>query len=198
MNFFNKIRNILLEPSKFFLNTEKEKGVKESFIFVSVLTFFYSIMGLILLVLFKDSITNFFLNLLNLPTTQFDLPKTIIAVLLSIPFSILFTFVSAAILYVWLMIFKGEKDYQTAYKLLVYSRTPNLLFGWIPIINWFSWIYSLILLIIGTHVIYKFSKLKTTLIYIIPLALITILLGILFLMLFLILATQTGQVPQSF
>ncbi|MEK6952332.1 MAG: YIP1 family protein [Nanoarchaeota archaeon] len=199
MDFFKKLKEVLVKPSKFFLEIEKEKTIKPSFIYISVLTVFYSVMSIILLLLFKDYLANLFLNMFNLPTEQpFSLSKQLIFIIVGIPASILFSFVLAAILYVWLMIFGSDKDYKTAYKLLVYSETPSLLFGWIPIVNWFSWIYSLVLLIKGTHKIYKFSKLKSSLIYIIPLGIFLILLLILFIMFSLILISLGNQMPQTF
>src|SRR3989344_1166088 len=118
MNFLEKIKQVLLNPSKFF-----------------------------------SEIVNLFLNLFNLgaEAQAFSLTQTIEILLISAPISILSTFIVSGILYVWLLIYKGEKDYQTVYKLYTYSRTPSLVFGWIPIINWFSWVYSLVLIIIGTH-----------------------------------------------
>jgi len=199
MDFFQKIKEVLVKPSRFFSEMEKEKTIKPSIIYISILTVFYSVMSIILLLLFKDTLTSFFLNMFNLPVEQpFSLSKQLIFIIIGIPASILFSFVIAAGLYVWLMIFGSDKDYKTAYKLLVYSETPSLLFGWIPIVNWFSWIYSLILLITGTHKIYKFSKLKSSLIYIIPLGILLILLLILFVMFSLILISLSGQIPQSF
>ena len=182
MNFLEKIKQVLLNPSKFFSEIEKEKGIKASLIYLTVLVVFFTIMSLILLLIFKEKIVNLFLNLFNLgaEAQAFSLTQTIEILLISAPISILSTFIVSGILYVWLLIYKGEKDYQTVYKLYTYSRTPSLVFGWIPIINWFSWVYSLVLLIIGTHKIYKFSKLKSTLIYLIPLFLLLVLFFIFF------------------
>lgn len=200
MDFFTKIKEILVKPSKFFTEVEKEKGIKNSFIYISILIIFFSLASLILLLIFKEKMMNLFFNVFNLAAElpAFDLNKLIIILLLSIPVSILLTFVTSAILYVWLLIFRGEKDYQTTYKLYTYSRTPTFLFGWIPIINWFSWIYSLILLIIGTHKIYKFTKLKSTLIYLIPLFILIIVFIAFMFLLLLILATSQSQSTQTF
>ena len=192
MNFLEKIKQVLLNPSKFFYEIEKEKGIKASLIYLTVLVVFFTIMSLILLLIFKEKIVNLFLNLFNLgaEAQAFSLTQTIEILLISAPISILSTFIVSGILYVWLLIYKGEN------KLYTYSRTPSLVFGWIPIINWFSWVYSLVLLIIGTHKIYKFSKLKSTLIYLIPLFLLLVLFFILFII-FLLLITAIAQNPVS-
>ncbi|MEK6934786.1 MAG: YIP1 family protein, partial [Nanoarchaeota archaeon] len=181
MKFFDKIINILTKPSEFFLKIEKEKGIKHSIIYFSVLTIINVFLSFILILIFKEKIINLYLNLFNISTqaAQFNFQLITTSLLIGIPITILSTFVAAAIIYVWLMIFKSDKDYQTAYKLYTYSETPSLLFGWIPIVSLFAKIYFLILLIIGTHKIYKFSPLKSTLIYLIPIILISILVGIL-------------------
>ena len=165
MNTIKKINNILFHPHSFFSQVEKEAGINKAFLYFLILTLFSYILSTIITSLWPKVYT-FFLPIFtdNVPIKQIFL-GSFIGFLISLPLS----FVTGFFLYLWVSIFGGKKSYSEAYKLYVYSITPKLVFGWIPLVNILIWIYSLILLIIGTQKIYKFSALKATLIYIIPL-----------------------------
>ena len=79
-----------------------------------------------------------------------------------------FSFLWAGILHVWILIFNGKQDYSKTYQLYVYTRTPRFVFGWIPFVNFFVGIYSLILLIYGTTEVHKIKFRTSALMYIIP------------------------------
>lgn len=89
-------------------------------------------------------------------------------------------FVWAGILHLWILIFGGKKNYVKTFELAVYSGTPALLFGWIPLISFFASIWSLVLLIIGTRQIHGIERTKSILMYLIPLAVLLVVYGLLF------------------
>jgi hypothetical protein len=163
-DIIDKIKRIFSKPSKFFEDLSKEEGVGESFKFYATLFLFYTLLyyGIRFLfgVLFKNS-GKFFL---------FSIP-------LSYGLGLGLSFVGAAILHVWILIFGGKEKYSKTYQLSVYSSLPTLLFGWFPIIGGLiGSIYSLCLLIIGTQRVHKISKIKTLWMYIfIPLIILLIL-----------------------
>ncbi|MEK6922183.1 MAG: YIP1 family protein [Nanoarchaeota archaeon] len=164
MNLIEKVKQILFSPNTFFSDVEKERRLNKAFIFFIILSAFSAILSSIILFFWRNAYTMFFpIDLSVMPYKDLAWPL-LTGFLISIPLS----FVSAGVLYIWLKIFKGKRPYREAYKLYVYSKTPNFILGWIPIINLLSWIYSFVLLIIGTHKMYKFSGLKATLIYLIP------------------------------
>jgi hypothetical protein len=66
------------------------------------------------------------------------------------------------------MLFGGEQPYHKTYQLIVYARTPALVLGWIPFVSYVTAIWDIILLIIGTHKVYKFSTTKSILLYVVP------------------------------
>src|SRR3989344_1387762 len=160
-----KIKELFFSPKEFFLHINKERGIRSAFIFFASCYFIFLVFsGLILYLFYSDSIK----------TILYDLPFSFTSfyfflyLFLVYGFGLLSSFVSGFFLKMWLHLFKGKRSFDDAYKLSVYSYAPYYLLGWIPIINIFTIIYSLILLIIGTKVMYKFSTLKATLIYVIP------------------------------
>jgi hypothetical protein len=181
MDILNKIKLILLKPDKFFSGL-KEKTVQDALLYYIILLAFNTIMSYLMFLIFGDAITKTIMNIfgLNSLAQQLNSVKLFGTMVLGFIFGVLFTFVMAGILYVWLLIFKGDKGYNKAYQLYIYSETPSLTLKWIPFLGFFTWIYDLILLIIGTKKIYNFSTTKSVLIYIIPLALIFIM-GLFFL-----------------
>lgn len=176
----NKLKEILFNPGKFFSNVKKEKGVKDALKFFA---FYFLVFWLLSIVTFFIGWGGIFL----LDTLPIEIPTTVLILIIVgvYAFALLFSFVSAFLLQVWVKLFKGKSKFQDAYKLKIYSNAPYYILGWIPFIWWLSGIYSLVLLIIGTREIYKFSTLKATLIYVIPMAIMFVLLVILFVLLLL-------------
>ncbi len=170
MGIIDKIKQIFSKPDKFFSNLNKEKTVQDALLFYVVLSAISMVLGYFVTVIFGNFFTKFIIDIIGLGLTipgvnPLDL---ISSTLIGYVFNVFGTFLIAGILYVWLLIFKGNQGYVKAYQLYIYAETPSLLLGWIPFIGFFAWIYSLVLLITGTKTIYKFSSLKATLIYLIP------------------------------
>ncbi|MEK6907048.1 MAG: YIP1 family protein [Nanoarchaeota archaeon] len=187
MDIINKIKQILFNPEKFFQNL-KEKTIQDALLYFIVLSAFSTIMGYIITVSFGRAYIGSIMNLLNLnvPLPEFNALSLIPQVILAYILGVLVNFVIAAILYVWLLIFGGNKGYNKSYQLYIYSYTPSTLLNWIPFLSFFTWIYSFVLLVIGTKKIYNFSTARAILIYLIPL----ILLFIFFLFIFAIVLTS--------
>ena len=81
---------------------------------------------------------------------------------------LLLGFFIAGLLHAWILIFRGKAGYDKTYQLYVYSRTPQFLFGWIPVLGFIAYIYGLVILIMGTMKMHKISKTKSILMYVIP------------------------------
>ncbi len=187
-----KINEILFSPKTFFSHIHKEKSIRSSFIFlVFCYGFFLILSGIIFLLFFRERISTIFSNF----AFSFTPLSYFFFFVLVYGFGLLSSFVSGFFLKIWLHVFKGRDSFVQAYQLNVYSQTPYYLFGWIPVIGGFSFLYSLILLIIGTKIMYKFSTLKATLIYVIPLFVVFLLA---FLILFLVFFTLLSNGIPSF
>ncbi len=177
---FNKIfldaKLVLIEPSKFFKKLKRQKGLKEAFVYYSVISLIGTIIGIICYYLFFPfyiALSSFFL---------FSSVKEMVKASVLIPLSFLgwifvifWSFVSAGFLHVYLLIFGAKGKYEDTYKIYAYSSTPYVLFKGLPLIGFIGTFYKLFLLIIGTHEIHKMSKKKAALIYLIPIAVVIIL-----------------------
>ncbi len=192
MDFNNipaKIKRVLLDPLIFFDSLKQEIGIKSAFTYLLVLSLFSAVMGLIIGQFFQDYYYDLIAKIYGF---SFPKPKYTSYSLISITFlgytvRLLGSFIFAGILHVWILIFGGKASYSKTYQVYVYSRTPAFIFGWIPFFSFFTWIYDLILLILGTQKIHNISKTKSILMYVIPLILIGLfLLGFLFFLLSLI------------
>lgn len=175
MNIAKRILGILTEPVKFFdYAAKKEKGFKTAFWYYAAILLIGTVLGMLVAFLY--------------PTYGQDLasfvfggaipPQPVSAPALLVVFSVIGyllglagSFIGAAILHAWCLIFGGKGSYAHSYQLLAYSSTAKLTLGWIPFVNLFVWIWSLILLIVGTEKLHKLSRKRATLMYLIPAAL---------------------------
>jgi len=167
-----KIKAVLTAPRKFFQRIQKEKGFKKAFIYFAILSLFSAVVGflfsLLMLPLYQQILSSLSLNI---PTLQYNSGWMILNQLLGYLIGLLACFIVAGLLHAWILIFGGKADYVKTYQLYVYSRTPQFLFGWIPVLGFIAYIYGLVILIIGTMSLHKIRKTKAILMYVIPIGL---------------------------
>jgi len=170
MDLIEKIKLVLFQPTKFFENLKKEKGIKESFDYFATLSAFSLVMGVIVSYFFQPVIDAWIYGLFGLPFTP--TPMTVWDILafplLGYLLGLIFSFAWAGILHAWILLFGGKEDYAKTYQLSIYSATPGLILAWIPFVAFFASIYELVLLIIGTQKIHGIGKTKAILMYVIP------------------------------
>ena len=174
---FEKAKLVLTSPLKFFKKAKKEKGVRNAFIYYAVLSLTAVILGIISYYLFApyyNLIGKFFLIDLNRGKEALSFGTLIYFSLISWSWMLVVSFISAGFLHIWLKIFGGKGKYEDTYKIYSYSMTPQFLLKWIPFIGLIAWIWGIFLLIVGTQEIHKMSRKKAMLIYLIPIALILI------------------------
>ena len=181
-SLIEKVKDILLDPRYFFSHLHKEHGLKDAFLYFALLQAFTMFMALLVHVVFDFSIAALIRSeyggvpgLLGPWQPVWSSSILFIFALVGYVLSLGWGFVMAGIVHVYLLIFSGKGSYEDTYKMLAYSGTPNFLLGWIPFIGYSAIIWSLILVIIGTHHVHKMSLKKSTLIYVIPLALLMLL-----------------------
>lgn len=145
MGFIEKIRTVLLHPSKFFENIKSEKGIVEAFKY----TFLLNLIGLVV-------------NLIGaFPpfSSTVDVVAMGVAVLLYL-IGLLGLFVTSGIVHLFAMLLGGKGKYSTTYKAMAYGDTPSLLLGWIPFAGFIFYLYALYLSIKGVSILHKISMLR--------------------------------------
>ncbi len=167
-----RVKRILLEPGRFFETLKKETGVKKAFFYLLVMGLWSSILGLLVSLVWKVNPYDFILKMAGLPSV---VPPTnmelILFSVLGYGAMLLLNFVVAGILHGWILLFGGKERYAKTYQLYIYSGTPGFVLGWVPFIGFFTLIYDLILLIIGTQKVHGISKTKSILMYVVPIVL---------------------------
>ena len=181
-----RIKKILADPSGFFKGLKNENGLEKAFIYLAVISIFTVVLRLVIGQVFDQQLYGLVGSLLgaNIPKIQFTSFELLTLGVIGYGSGLLVSFIWAAVLHVWCLIFRGKGSYSKSYQLAVYSSTPGLVFGWIPFVNLFVWIYSVYLLIVGTRELHKIEKTKATLMYLVP-ALIFVVIALLFAYVFL-------------
>ena len=192
MDILNKVKSILFEPKKFFTKLQKEKGIRDVFKYLAIVALFSVILTFIMSLIFSPVQTSFIEQLTGQEISTEDSTPTYIDAIINYLGTLLLSFVIVGILHLWLKLFRGKAKYEKTYQLYIYGTTPTFLFSWIPFIGGFAWIYDLILLIIGTSIIYKLSRTKSILVYLIPLIILIMLLLIAMILLITISANNPG------
>ncbi len=166
MNFIEKVKGFLLEPSKTF-DASKDDTLIEALKYYLIIAAIHSVF-LILLWMFVSS-GNFVLPpsyiLLPLYVTLFGsvfgkywgitvgqgIEGVLLIFLILLIFRTLRVFIGGAILHTCLKIVGRKKGITQTIKALIYGSTPAFLFHWIPIVSFFAVMWSLVLEIIGTR-----------------------------------------------
>ena len=181
MKFIEKLKEILFKPKKFYSKLKKERDLLKSFKWLAVLLLLPPIFWIII---------NQVLLLVGVkPMITFYSPKNWIPFYVAGSFTVFITFyisylvsmfILAGLLHLSAKFFKGKGEYEDSFNVLCYSQTPMILFGWIPILGIFFWLYSFYQLLLGISKTQKVSMLKSFGVLIFPgvvLLLISIFLG---------------------
>ncbi len=91
------------------------------------------------------------------------------------------TFVYAGITHLIVKLLKGEGSYVNTYNVTAYSMVPSLVLSIIPIIGFFSLIYSIVLMVFGLSIQHNISKGKATIAALMPVIIVFVLAALLIL-----------------
>lgn len=76
---------------------------------------------------------------------------------LVIVFGFVGVFLSGLWIHLWVYVFGGRKGIPQTIKTVIYGQTPSWLFGWIPFVNFFIWIWTLYLYVVGIRELHEIS-----------------------------------------
>ena len=175
MEIFRRALEILKEPRAFF-HRLNEKGLKTAWIYYAVVSLITVVLATVVGYFTTPVSASLMAKLFNIPTaalttaTTIGFGWTVFMAILSYAIRLGTVFIGMAILYAWIYIFGGRASYTRTFQLGVYASTPSYLLGWIPYVGFIGGIWALVLLIIGTQEVHKLSRLKSILMYVIPVA----------------------------
>jgi hypothetical protein len=184
MDFFEKVKGFLLEPSKTF-DAIKGENLSGAIKYYAAIAAIYSALFAVLLAFMLTFVGTLFgsmmggQNLGMLMGAGAGVVAIIFFVLFMI-FSIIGAFVGGAILHIFVYIVGGRKGIAQTIKAVMYGSTPGLLLGWIPIIGFIAAIWSLVVEIIGIRQLHELTTGKAVLAVLIPFIIVFIIAVIIF------------------
>ncbi|MBW2982293.1 YIP1 family protein [Candidatus Woesearchaeota archaeon] len=192
MDMIDKIIKVLTKPFDFFESLKKEKGIKDAFVYLVILSLIATVLAVVVGYFFQGFSLSLVSKLLgiDMPQEQFSFGYLFIWAIISYSIGLAASFLVAGLLHVWILIFGGKADYNKTYQLYIYTRTPGFVFGWIPVLSSLIWIYNLVLLIIGTEKVHEISRLRAVLMYVIPIAVLILFYILIFVIVIAVLGTS--------
>lgn len=164
--FFGKVKNIFTNPREFFSNLN-EQGIGKAFFYSFIFILIYQ--AILSLIFTGGAQVRAFTVLGEARISIFYGWQMFLMLFIGrVLWSILMLFIFSLLLHLWIMIFRGKGNYDKTFQLVVYSRTPVWLLGWIPIVRILAWAYNVVLLIIGTEKMHGIENKTSTWMYLGP------------------------------
>ena len=154
LNFWNKLKYLLSDPNFFFDSIKAEDGIGRSLLMYVIVGAFMSVVSFVLFFISTSFITRSFGGF-GTGLASFIFPLLIVAVLI---IGLIFTFIFSGLIHAVVIAFKGEGVYVDTYNVYTYSTVPALILVVIPIVGLLSFVYSLILMIIGVSRLHNISN----------------------------------------
>ncbi len=202
MKFFDKIKKVITEPTKFFNAIKKEKDIGPAFLYYVV---FLAISSVFMIPYLWRVFSQ-----VSAEGIPFSLGTMIPSmVVMQFVFGIIMLFIMYGIIHLLVKLVKGKGDFSDTFKAMIYGATPNFIispliliymgivgveniFLLIPVylISIAVFIWVLVIQIKGIKILHKISTWRAVLaILILPILLVILLLIIIFLILFAIAGT---------
>jgi hypothetical protein len=177
MDFVDKVKGFLFEPSKAFYNS-REDSLIGALKYYLILVLIYSVLETLTRIFFGEMIGSM-MGKYAVISGDAGLKQIIMKSIYYVLYAIPGVIISGAFLQIVVVIAGGKKGSNQTTKALVYSSTPYLLFGWIPVINIIAGMWELGLAIIGIREFQEISTERALLAVVIPYILLLLLLGVL-------------------
>jgi hypothetical protein len=161
---FRQAKEVLAAPRNFFAKAKKEKDWKKAFVFVLVAAAVGHVLTAVYNIFIYPLLAPSISEVIGVPASGFDAGQVVVAAIISYILTLGMSFIWGAALKVWLMLFRVNSDFSSAYRVMAYSRTPNYLFSWLPVVNIAAALYSFYLLMLGLETQYSMSRKKTILV----------------------------------
>jgi hypothetical protein len=172
MDFLEKVKGLLMEPSKTF-DSLKDESLEEAVKYYAIVAVVYSAL-FALMFAFMGSLFGSMMGFRNLGTMMgagVGIGGAIVFFVMFMIFAIASAFIGGAILHIFVYIAGGRKGIVQTIKAVMYGLTPSLLLGWIPFINMIAAIWSLVVEIIGIRQLHELTTGRAILAILIPIIL---------------------------
>jgi len=153
MEFVEKVKGILTEPSKTF-DALKGETLGESIKFYSVIAAISAALNTLLFALAFGTMLG---QLGTMMGASAGVAGAIVFFVILFIFGIIGAFISGAIFHIFVYLAGGRKGLTQTIKAVIYGSTPGLLIGWIPFIGMIGGLWSLVLEIIGIRQLHEMT-----------------------------------------
>lgn len=182
---FAKIRGFLLEPVRAFREV-KDDSFGESLAYLAVLTLIFAVLSALLTMLDVGGMGGAF----GLAAGAFAAVAVFFFMFVVVT---IVTIIGTVWLHIWVFLVGGRGGIEATWKAAVYSLTPALLFGWIPLIGLIANLWSVVLEVIGIRELHGISTIRAVLAVVLP-NLLLIILAVLAVAFYLIPVASHGMV----
>ena len=194
MNYLELIKGFFLLPVETF-RTVKDTDYRDTLVYFLILVLIYTVLSVPIMLVSLSlmwPVFNGMFGRLGIGTlTGFGIVSIAVVMIIA---ALVFLFIGAAWLHLWVYLLGGRKGYRETLKALAFGDTPALLLGWIPLVGFLAGIWSLVLSILGIRELHGISTARALGAVIIAVAIPLLILVLLALFLF-IAYTETGPLP---
>jgi hypothetical protein len=189
-DMMDEIKGFLMAPTETFKKT-REKSLGDAYrYYVSLLIIFTVLFGIVAVSIGLAMFTSVVAQMSVIPVvgnvigsaasnfSGFVIALGVFFVYLLFLFYLLGVFVEGLIIHAFVVLMGGQKGATQTIKTTMYSSTPFLLLGWIPIVSTIAYIWSIVLLIIGIKETQEMELGNAILVVLIPIVLFIILIGL--------------------
>ena len=166
MDFIEKVKGFLLEPSRTF-HYSREDSLVNALKYYLILFLFYSVLEILVRIFFGEMIVSLMGKYVMI-SGDVGIKEIIMNSISDVVYAIPGLFIIGAFLHIGVYMSGGKKGLNQTIKALVYSSTPSLLFGWIPVINVIAGSWSLILNIMGIREFQEISTVRALMAMVVP------------------------------
>ncbi|KCZ71422.1 Yip1 domain [Candidatus Methanoperedens nitroreducens] len=187
MNFLEKVKGFLLEPSNaFYLSKEDTffQAMKYYFILGAIYSALHTFIYSDLLTLMSSFSGTWFDSMVGslgmVSVADPGIERKIMIFADELLYALPGIFIGGAIFHIGVYIAGGKKGFDQTLRITMYGSTPSLLLGWIPIIGIIAGIWSLILQTLGIRQLHEITIGRAIIAVLIPLIILGLLTVVLF------------------
>ncbi len=149
MDLIEKAKGFLYEPTRAF-ETSKEEPLEEAVKYYLFIAAVYSLLSAIMTGIIY-SIVSPMISKYNVLTEPHGFAETFADFFQSFILMLICVFIWGALLHVFAYMLGGRLHISRSIKVAMYSSTPLILLGWIPVLGIFGWIWGGALNVVGLH-----------------------------------------------
>lgn len=151
------IKGFMLSPAETFRRV-KDTGYSDTLVYFLALVVINTVLTLPVMLLTFPSMGTVFVSMFQrLGFGTLTAFGNVLFALMMIIGSLVFLFIGAAWVHLWVYVFGGRKGYRETLKALAFGDTPALLLGWIPLVGMLAGIWSLVISVLGIRELQEIS-----------------------------------------